>query len=307
MKDAQSIQVRGADIGTTEYKESNSEGDGWRMLLGDSVTRTSELAPASVALSVYSPPFASLYTYSNSPRDLGNSRDYAQFFEHYNYLVTELQRVTMPGRRTAVHCQQVSTTLASNGVIGWRDFRGDLIRCYEAHGWIYDGEIVIDKDPQAQAIRTHCKSLMFVQKARDSSWLRPAAADYIILFRCPGDNTIPVIGDVTNDEWSLWARPIWYGIRETNTLNAKAARSEKDERHICPLQLETIERCVRLWTNPGELVFSPFAGIGSEGYVSLQHGRRFVGIELKREYYEAACRNLKGAVKQQSLAFGGAA
>jgi DNA modification methylase len=284
-----------------EYETEEATGDGWRLMLGDSVERLSEIETGSVALSVFSPPFASLFTYSASDRDLGNSRDYEQFFEHFRYIITETLRVTMPGRRSCVHVQQVTTTKATHGVIGWRDFRADTVRAHMDAGWVYDGEVVIDKDPQAQAIRTKSKALMFVQKNKDSAWSRPAMADYILLFRAPGENLIPVKCDVSNDEWISWARPIWYGIRESDTLNVAIARSDKDEKHIAPLQLGTIERCVRLWSNPGELVLSPFAGIGSEGYASLQLGRRFVGIELKRTYWEQARRNLNTAIAQSSL------
>jgi DNA modification methylase len=156
--------------------------------------------------------------------------------------------------------------------------------------------VTIDKDPQAQAIRTKAKGLLFVQKERDRSWLRPAFADYILIFRKPGENAVPIIDDeVSNDEWIEWARPIWYGIRESATLNAAEAREERDERHIAALQLETVRRCVKLWSNPGELVLDPFTGIGTTGYVALQNGRRFVGCELKRSYFEAACRNIERA------------
>lgn len=302
MKEAQMAEVRGVGDGKAEYREREwSSGDKARLLLGDSCERIKEIPDGSVHLSIFSPPFASLYTYSASERDLGNCKDYGQFFEHFGFMIPELLRVTMPGRRCAVHCQQVSTTLSTHGVIGWRDFRGDLIRLFQGHGWVYDGEITVDKDPQAQAIRTHSKALLFVQKGRDSTWLRPAMADYIILFRHPGENTVPVISDATNDEWIEWARPVWYGIRESNTLQASPARDEKDERHIAPLQLDTIHRAVRLWTNPGELVFSPFAGIGSEGYEAIRLGRRFLGIELKESYWNTAKANLTRLLEQPKL------
>jgi DNA modification methylase len=180
-------------------------------------------------------------------------------------------------------------------VIGLTDLRGATIEAFVARGWVYHGEVCIDKDPQAQAIRTKAKSLLFVQLKRDASWLRPALADYILVFRKPGDNAVPIHPDITNEDWIEWARPIWYGIRESDTLNVREGRSEDDERHICPLQLGTIERCVRLWSNPGDLVLSPFAGIGSEGYQSIKLGRRFVGVELKPEYAEVAAKNLARA------------
>ena len=303
MRDLETAAVRGVGTSMVAYQTDEASGDDWRLLLGDSAERLCELPAASVGLSVFSPPFASLYTYSASDRDLGNSRSYDEFFEHFGFIIAELRRVTMPGRRACCHVQQVSTTQTTHGVIGWRDFRADTVRAFTAKGWVYDGEVVIDKDPQAQAIRTKSKALMFVQKSRDASWLRPAMADYILLFRAPGENPVPIHGDVSNEEWILWARPIWYGIRESETLQASAARAERDEKHIAPLQLETVERCVRLWSNPGDLVCSPFAGIGTEGYVALQRGRRFVGIELKREYFDQARRNLATARSQSALAF----
>jgi superfamily II DNA or RNA helicase len=276
-----------------EYAESEVRRPNWTMMLGDSIERMAEIADASVDLSVFSPPFRSLFTYSPSERDIGNVRDQAQFDEHIGYLIDHLLRVTKPGRNCAVHVQQVPTTQAHDGVTGLSDFRGDMVRSFVSRGWIFHGEVTIDKDPQAQAIRTKAKGLLFVQKERDRAWLRPAFADYILIFRAPGENAVPITGDqITNDEWIEWARPIWYGIRESETLNAAEAREEKDERHIAALQLETIMRCIRLWSNPGELVLDPFAGIGSTGYVAVQHGRRFIGCELKRSYFEAACRNI---------------
>lgn len=275
--------------------------ENWALYNGDSMEVVKGIPDGSVALSVFSPPFASLYTYSSSERDLGNSRDHEEFFSGFGFLIEELLRVTMPGRICAVHCQDLSTTKAAHGVIGLRDFPGDIIRAFSAKGWIYDGRITIDKCPQAQAIRTKSKALLFVQLEKDSSWSRPAMGDYIIRFRAPGENKIQIKPDLSRDEWILWARPVWQDIDETDTLNAAIAREEKDERHICPLQLGTIERCVRLWSNPGETVFSPFAGIGSEGFVSLQKGRKFIGIELKESYYKTAVRNLTGACKQTSI------
>jgi DNA modification methylase len=302
MREFETAAVAGSSRQAVDYRTDDAEGEDWRLMLGDSAERLREVATGSVGLSVFSPPFASLYTYSASDRDLGNSRSYDEFFVHYGYIAGELLRATVPGRRCCVHVQQVSTTKATHGVIGWRDFRADTVRAMVGLGWVYDGEVVIDKDPQAQAIRTKSLALMFATKNRDSAWSRPAMADYILLFRAPGDNPEPVRTDVTNEEWILWARPIWYGIRETLTLNAEVAREAKDDKHIAPLQLETVERCVRLWSNPGDLVCSPFAGIGTEGYVALRHGRRFVGVELKRSYWTQAVRNLSSARAQQSLA-----
>lgn len=273
----------------------------WALYNGDSMEVIKGIPNASVALSVFSPPFASLYTYSSSERDLGNSRDYDEFFSGFAFLIRELLRVTMPGRIAAVHCQDLSTTKATHGVIGLRDFPGDIIRAFAKEGWVYDGRVTIDKDPQAQAIRTKSKALLFVQLEKDSSWSRPAMGDYIVRFRAPGENQVRIKPDLSREEWILWARPIWQDIDESDTLNTALAREEKDERHICPLQLGTIERCVRLWSNAGETVLSPFAGIGSEGVVALRHGRKFLGIELKESYYRTAIRNLTNAVKQTSI------
>lgn len=286
---------------TYKMRTEEDQRGNWKMYLGDCVEQIANIADKSVGLSVFSPPFASLYTYSASDRDMGNSKDYDQFFDHFNFLIPEILRITKPGRRACVHVQQLTTTKVTHGVIGWRDFRADVVRHFVANGWVYDGEVVIDKDPQAQAIRTKAKALMFVQKNKDSAWSRPAMADYILLFRAPGDNDEPILTDVTNEEWIQFARPIWYGIDESDTLNYAVARESSDERHICPLQLGTIERCVRLWSNRGDMVFSPFAGIGSEGYVSLQFGRRFTGIELKESYFNQAVKNLSAAIKQDSL------
>jgi DNA modification methylase len=277
------------------YAADEARGTGWRMLLGDSAERLAELPSASVDLSIFSPPFGSLYTYSNTERDLGNSRTDAEFWEHFGYIIRELTRVMKPGRIVCVHVAQIPSQKARDGVIGLKDFRGDTIDHFQDAGLIYHGEVCIDKDPQAQAIRTKSKGLLFTQMHKDSSWSRPALADYILLFRAPGENRVPIQPDITNDEWIEWARPIWYGIRESDTLNVVEARSDDDERHICPLQLGTIERCIRLWSNRGETVLSPFAGIGSEGYEAILRGRRFIGVELKPEYWRVGVRNLREA------------
>lgn len=288
-------------MATDTYMTAEETGDGWDMWLGDSCERMADIEDNSVGLSVYSPPFASLFTYSPTPRDLGNSASRDEFFEHYAFIIRENLRITQPGRICAVHVQQLTTTLSMHGLIGLTDFRGQVIDAYVNAGWIFHGEVTVDKDPQAQAIRTKAQALMFVTKNRDSSMTRPALADYLLLFRKPGDNEVPIKTDVTNEEWIEWARPVWLDIKETNTLNVRVARENADERHICPLQLDFIERCVRLWSNPGELVFTPFGGIGSECYVAVQQGRRALGIELKPSYWQVAVNNLRSldALKDQ--------
>lgn len=271
------------------------------MLLGDSCERLAELPDNSVDLSVYSPPFSSLYTYSASERDLGNSSNDDEFFAHYRFILAELLRVTKPGRNSCVHVQQVTMSKANYGYVGMSDFRGEVIRAHQAAGWVFYGEVTVDKDPQAQAIRTKAHCLMFQTLRRDSAANRPALADYLLLFKKRGDNEVAISPDVTNEEWIEWARPIWHGIRESNTLQYQSTRDDEDERHICPLQLEFIERCVRMWSNPDEVVLSPFGGIGSEGYVSLLRGRRFIGCELKPSYWATACRNLARAEAEASI------
>ena len=286
---------------TQPYITDDARGNSWHLMLGDSCERLAELDDNSVDLSVYSPPFASLYTYSPSERDLGNSGNDDEFFEHYRFIIDEMLRVTKPGRNSCVHVQQVTTSKANHGFVGMRDFRGDVIRAHQAAGWIFYGEVTVNKDPQAQAIRTKAHCLMFQTLRRDSAANRPALADYLLIFKKPGDNAVPISPDVTNEEWIEWAHPVWWNIRESDTLNYQTAREDEDERHICPLQLSFIERCIRMWSNPDELVLSPFAGIGSEGHQSIKHGRRFVGCELKPSYWRSAVDNLQRAEYEANL------
>lgn len=296
---------------TDAHLTDDAHGDNWTLMLGDSCERLTELDTDSIDLSVCSPPFASLFTYSPSMRDLGNSASRTEFVEHYKFIIREQLRVTKPGRLACIHVQQLTTTKSTDGHVGMTDFRGDVIRAFQDEGWIFNGEVTVWKDPQAQSIRTRSHALAFQTKNRDSSKTRPALADYLLLFRKPGDNQVPIKNDVTNDEWIEWASPIWtdhhdggwmtddghicpvwWGIKETDTLNTKVAKDSDDERHIAPLQLGFIERCVRLWSNEGETVLTPFAGIGSEPYVSVKLGRKAVGIELKPSYWRTAVTNL---------------
>ena len=284
------------------YITDDAEGTDWRLMLGDSCERLGELPDESIDLSVYSPPFASLFTYSPSERDLGNSANRAEFFEHYGFIIRENLRLTKPGRLACIHVQQLTTTKVTHGYSGLTDFRGDVIRAYVDNGWWFHGEVTVNKDPQAQAIRTKAHALTFATKNRDSAGTRPALADYLLIFRKPGDNAVPIKNDVSNDEWIEWAQPVWWDIKETNTLNVRVARDEADERHICPLQLDSIERCVRLWSNPGETVLSPFAGIGSEIYMARKLGRRGIGCELKPSYWRTAVDNLTALDETLSMA-----
>lgn len=274
------------------YVTDEAHGENWRFMLGDSGERIDEIPAESVHLSVYSPPFQSLYTYSPSVRDMGNSLDREDFFAQYAYIIRGNLRITVPGGLACVHVQQTSTTKATHGVIGLNDFRGDVIRAYQSEGWIYFGEVTVDKDPQAQAIRTKATALTFATKNRDSSSSRPALADYLLIFKKPGERPEKVKTDCTNDEWIEWARPVWYGIKETNTLNARIAREDDDERHLTPLQLDFIERVIRLYSNPGDVVFTAFGGVSSELYVAVKLGRKALGIELKPSYWATGCQYL---------------
>lgn len=293
-------------------------GKDWVLYCGDSAEVLRGLPDSSIDLSVYSPPFAGLYVYSASDRDLGNSSSDTEFFDHFRYIIGEVLRVTKPGRVTCVHVADVPAMLARDGYIGLKDFSGDVIRAYIAAGWTFDGRVPIDKNQQAQSIRTHAKGLTMTQMEKDRTWSRPALPDYILKFRKPGENTVPVCGgDVTRDLWIDWANPTWpgnddrcgdagafstwYGISESDTLNVQAARTAEDERHVCPLQLGTIERCIRLWSNVGETVLSPFAGIGSEGYEAVRLGRRYIGVELKASYFRVAVQNLKRAAESLEM------
>lgn len=278
-----------------QYRTDEASGANWRLLLGDSCERIDEIPDNSVDLSVFSPPFISLYTYTPTERDMGNSRNEDEFFGQFGFIIDGLMRITKPGRNCCVHVQQVAATKSGDGYIGIKDFRGDVIRAFIEEGWVFHGEITVDKNPQVQAIRTKTKGLMFAQLHKDSVANRPAFADYVLIFQKPGENAVPVIPEVTNEEWIEYAHPVWYDIRESDTLNVAVARSDEDERHMCPLQLPLIARLIRLYSNRGETVFSPFAGIGSELYEAVRLGRRGLGVELKPEYWTVAQKNLREA------------
>ena len=290
------------------YEQATIAGDGWTAMLGDSCERLKELAEGSIDLSVYSPPFADLYTYTDTERDLGNCNDWTEFFDHYAYIIREVLRVTKPGRITAVHTSDIPAMSQKDGYIGAKDFPGEVIKAYEQEGWIFKGRAFVSKNPQAQAIRTHSQALLFVQLNKDSAKSRPALVDQILIFAKPGDNEIPVTpvknGEMDNELWIEWANGIWAGISESDTLQFSRARDTGDEKHVCPLQLGTIERCIKLWSNPGETVLSPFMGIGSECYQAIRFGRKAIGIELKQSYFNQAVKNLNRAeveFRSQSL------
>ena len=287
---------------------------------GDSVEVLKGLPDNCIHYSIFSPPFSSLYTYSNSDRDMGNSASDAQFNTHFKFLIRELARVIMPGRLVSVHCMDIPKMKSRDGVIGLKDFPGEIIRDFEAAGFIYHSRVVVWKDPLVEATRTKALGLMHKQLCKDSSMCRNGLPDYVVTFRKPGDNPEPIPHDdglkrfygadepegvktlaplpeptpiYSHQVWRRYASPVWMDIRQSNTLNKAAARDEKDERHICPLQLDLIARCLELWTNPNDIVLDPFAGIGSVPVVALQMGRRGLGFELKESYYKQMVLNCK--------------
>lgn len=280
----------------SEYQERTVEGRFYKAMLGDSCKRLQEIGDNSIDLTVYSPPFSDLFTYSASERDLGNSKNNGEFFQHYKFIIGQLIRVTKPGRISCVHTSDIPAMAQRDGYIGIKDFPGEVIRAHEAEGWTFIGRAFVQKNPQAQAIRTKSKALLFVQMRKDSADSRPALVDQILLFKKPGEIDVPIKpvdnGDLDNETWIEWANGIWLGIQESDTLQFSRARDSDDEKHICPLQLGTIERCIKLYSNPGELVLTPFMGIGSEAYQAVRFGRRAIGIELKPSYYEVALQNL---------------
>jgi len=279
-------------------------GENWNLYNGDCVEVVSGLPDSSIDYSIFSPPFASLYTYSNSPRDMGNCRTDAEFFEHFSFLVAELARVMKPGRNVSFHCMQLPTSKERDGYIGLKDFRGELIRCFQQHGFIYASEVVIWKDPVTAMQRTKALGLLHKTVRTNASMCRQGIPDYLIPRRAPGEVTDKVTHDPAQypvDKWQKAASPVWMDIDPSDTLQYRSAREHDDERHICPLQLDVIRRGVDLWTNPGDIVLSPFAGIGSEGFVALEMGRRFIGAELKESYFNQAAQNLANASKQGDL------
>jgi DNA modification methylase len=272
----------------------------FRLMHGDSLDLMAGLEPESVDLAVFSPPFASLFTYSSETADMGNCSDQAEeeFGIHFAHFADRLFRIMRPGRVVALHLAQLIAFRARHGRKGVRDFRGSVIRTMESAGFYYYGEFVVPKNPQAAAIRTKSERLQFAQFKRDSLESSPALNDYVLEFRRPGEQAVQVKNDVSNEEWIRWASGVWDDIRETDVLNYHAARGEQDEKHICPLQLTVIERCIRLWTNPGEVVFSPFAGIGSEVYTAIRQRRFGLGVELKAEYFRQAAGHCERAVSE---------
>lgn len=286
------------------------EGKNFVIYNGDSVEILQGIPENSIHLSVTSIPFASLYTYSNSERDMGNSRTYDEFAEQYMFLGREWYRVMMPGRIVCIHCMNLPTSKERDGFIGIRDFRGDVIRWMQSLGFIYHSEVCIWKNPVTAMQRTKALGLLHKQIKKDSCMSRMGIPDYVVMFRKPGENlervthtneTYPVSHwqEVASPIWDEYNSPVWWDINQSDTLNGKVARENNDERHICPLQLPVIERCVEIYSNPGDVVLDPFDGIASTGYQAIKMGRKHVGVELKESYYKIACKNLDDAEREQ--------
>ena len=301
MKDIMNKELAGQENIVDEYREDTFNGDGFTVHLGDCVKWSRRMADNSVDYSVFSPPFADLFVYSNSDHDMGNCKNDQEFVEQLKFLISELFRVLKPGRNVSFHCMNLPTTKMRQGFIGLRDFRGDLIRAFQDAGFIYHSEVCIWKDPVVAMQRTKALGLLHKTIRENSTMSRMGLPDYVVTMRKPGDIEERVThgDDLPVMMWQKYASPIWDDINQSRTLNKMPARDDKDLKHMCPLQLDVIERCIHLWTNPGDLIFSPFTGIGSEGYCAVKMGRRFVGTELKPSYYELACQNISDARKNE--------
>lgn len=285
---------------------TEATGEGWTIYHGDCVRVARALPNESVDLSVFSPPFADLFTYSSDVQDMGNCADLGEFTKHFEILIAEMARVMVPGREVAVHCIDLLSTKWKHGRIEFQDFSGEIIRAFWRHGFLFHSRICIWKSPVTEMQRTKAHGLLYKTLKNDSCDSRVGCADYLLVFRKPGENPRPVTKDPAQfpvELWQEYASPVWMTIDQGNVLNRDGARDAEDEKHICPLQLDVIERAIALWSNPGDLVYSPFTGIGSEGYQALKMGRRFVGSELKESYFHQACANMKQATAQTTLAF----
>lgn len=299
--------IFGSTIEKTDYVRDVATGPGWEMHLGDCVDVVGEIDSDTIDYTIFSPPFASLFTYSNSDRDMGNCTGVDEFYGHFDFLVGELLRVTKPGRLLSFHCMNLPISKQREGYIGIRDFRGELIALFVKHGWIFHSEVCIWKDPVTAMQRTKALGLLHKQIKKDSTMSRQGIPDYLVTMRKPGTNPDPVTH--TNEsfpvgKWQNYASPVWMDIKQSRTLQFACARDNDDERHICPLQLDVIERAIDLWTNPGDLVLSPFGGIGSEPYTAITMGRRAIAVELKQSYWEVAVKNLRESSMRTSDLFG---
>jgi DNA modification methylase len=305
MKDIMNNELAGQSNIVDEYKEDVYQSDDFTVYLGDCVKHSRRMPDASVDYSVFSPPFADLFVYSNSDHDMGNCKGDDEFVAQLRFLITELFRVLKPGRNVSFHCMNLPTTKMRQGFIGLRDFRGDLIRAFQDAGFIYHSEVAIWKDPVVAMQRTKALGLLHKTIRENSTMSRMGLPDYVVTMRKPGDCETRVThgDDLPVMMWQKYASPIWSDINQGRTLNKLPARDENDEKHMCPLQLDVIERCIHLWTNKGDVVFSPFTGIGSEGYCAVKMGRKFIGTELKPQYWKLAVENIKDAYNDQAGLF----
>lgn len=294
-------------------------GENWTLANGDCIEVLNSLPENSIHLSIFSPPYASLYTYSNSDRDLGNSVNDEQFYEHFAHVVDGLHRVTKPGRIVCVDVMNIPAMKERDGYIGLKDFRGDVIRAFQKAGFIFHSEHCAWKDPLIEATRTKALGLMHKQLCKDSTRSRAGIPQYLLAFRKDGENQEPVAhidgltefagenppihGNLSHERWRRYASPVWMDINFSNTLNARAARDHEDERHVCPMAMDLIERAITLWSNPGDVIFDPFSGVGSTGYQAIKMNRKFVGAELKNSYFLQACKNIKSAKSSQGGLF----
>jgi DNA modification methylase len=274
------------------------QGDKWAIYLADCIEIMSGLPEGIIDLAIFSPPFSDLFVYSDSERDMGNCGSHDEFMEHYAYFTQELYRVLKPGRVACVHCSDLPARKSKDGFIGLHDFSGDLINAHQAAGWVYHARCTIWKDPVIEMQRTKALGLLYKQLKKDSTRSRVGMPDYMLFFRKDQENPDPVTHDPEDLPVGMWqelASPVWMKVNQTKVLNGRQAKGDHDERHICPLQLDVIERCLTLYSNPGDLVLDPFNGIGSTGYQAVKMGRRYIGIELKPEYARQAAKFLQGA------------
>lgn len=270
-----------------------------KLINGDCIEEIQKLQDNSIGFSIFSPPFAELYTYSDDIRDMGNSKDYNEFKQHFSYLIPELYRILKPGRNIAVHCMDLPIQKGKEGYIGLRDFSGMILKLFSDAGFIYHSRVTIWKNPVTEMQRTKALGLLHKQVKKDATMSRVGIPDYVLIFRKDGERNDPVECNISVDTWQKYASPIWMDIDYGNTLNGSDAREDKDEKHICPLQLDTIERLIILYTNEGDTVFTPFMGIGSEVYQALKLNRKGIGIELKKSYYDIAVKNIKIVMEQK--------
>lgn len=281
-----------------------AHGERYAAYHGDCASIVAQLPDESIDFTIYSPPFSNLFVYSDSEADMGNSANDAEFMVHYGFLLRELYRVTLPGRLSAVHCSDLPLQKWKDGMIGIKDLSGQIIRAHQEAGWVLHSRVTIWKSPVVEMTRTKALGLLHKQLLKDSGRSRTGMPDYLLVFRKDGDNPKPIVHSreaFPVEQWQQWASPVWMDIQQTRTLNASAVREDKDERHLCPLQLDLIDRALILWSTEGDTVLSPFMGIGSEGVQSLLAGRRFIGTELKASYFKQAAQHLDAVDRQSHL------